>query len=253
MVTDFKLMWKLRSELCKVKIMNSLVIKQFVNIKKFNEFKQLLSDKIGGEENLERKGNLEKLNLSLTKLKELNFEKMLEMRTLCSGFPLFAIFLGRKRKIILKGWDDYKRNIAEMKNYLNQEEELKEELAEKLRIELNNVKKMNELLRSLCSGTSFFALKKLKKCCETFIDNVDKFLEEFDIKFSQVFEMDNSNNTIKEIENKENLEMLEEILKHQLSYKNGENNEDGDKGKGILCTSLLFCGSSSYGKETPSD
>nr|CAD2170209.1 unnamed protein product [Meloidogyne enterolobii] len=197
-----------------------------------------------------------------------------------------------------------------MKNYLNQEEGLKEKLAEKLRIELNNVKKMNELvlkfldnhenfkilkkfldkklkdkkyskkdkakvailkesltklednkfvrileLRSLCSGTSFFALKKLKKCCETFIDNVDKFLEEFDIKFSQVFEMDNSNNTIKEIENKENLEMLEEILKHQLSsgYKNGENNEDGDKGKGILCTSLLFCGSSSYGKETPSD
>jgi len=59
MVTDFKLMWKLGSELCKVKIMNSLVIKQFVNIKKFNEFKQLLSDKIDGEENLERKEKLE--------------------------------------------------------------------------------------------------------------------------------------------------------------------------------------------------
>ncbi|CAK5080947.1 unnamed protein product [Meloidogyne enterolobii] len=79
--------------------------------------------------------------------------------------------------------------------------------------------------------------------------------------------MDNSSNTIKEIENKANIEMLEKILENQLSYKNVENNENEDKGKGklfrgkdkenkgkgILCTNLLFCGSSSYGKETPSD
>uniref|UniRef100_A0A915N5C4 Uncharacterized protein n=1 Tax=Meloidogyne javanica TaxID=6303 RepID=A0A915N5C4_MELJA len=48
-----------------------------------------------------------------------------------------------------------------MKNYLNQEEELKEDLAEKLRIEVDKIKKMNKLvLKFLDNHEKFEILKK---------------------------------------------------------------------------------------------